>query len=147
MNPKTLLWPRVTSWHPMDWVEKKRGGLWLSVHAWMLGGGWLYPTSRSLTLPVLGLTKRFLELRSHLLILLLSTLTGGFWMVYAHLSSPQHLRGYLVLTAWYFFCFRSLNEDDAMYEKVFCHSFTLDVMMSWIILSIFFFVCNRAERV
>lgn len=143
MNPKTLLRAQVTPWHPMALVEKRRGGLWLSVHAWVLGGGWLCSTSRSLNLSVLGLTRRFLELKSALLIFLLSMLTGGFQMV----SSPWLLRGYLVLTAWHLFGFRSLNEQEAKQGKIFWPYFILDMIMLWITPFIFFFVSSRAARV
>lgn len=61
---------------------------------------WLCSGSESLSVSVPGLTRRYLELKSALLLnFLLSVLTGGFWMLSAYLSSPLLLRGYLVLTA------------------------------------------------
>lgn len=114
---------------PLLGKGRRRGAL-VGVRACVLGGGWLCSASKSLSLSMLGVTRRYLELnRAVLLNFLLSMLTGGFWMVFAYLSSPVLLRGYLVLTAWHLLGFGSLNEHEARQGKIFWHDFIIDVVM------------------
>lgn len=132
LSPNTMPWaqstPRGVPW--LCWETEGEGVVAGSVYMSVYWVGDHCFSSKSLSLFVLQLTRRYLKLKSALLLnFLLSMLTGGFWMVFAYLSSPLLLRGYLVLTAWHLLGFRSLNEREAKQGKIFWHNFIIDMVV------------------